>query len=176
MVAQIVNTYETDGKYYVRERLEELAQEYGFYYTLTFSNKLKRCMARVEHYSTPLVTFNLNYVKQCVEHGALDELEDTILHETAHILVGGSHKHDYVWRKKCLELGGNGEQYNKAKFYKRLVKTYIYECPHCHKQFKEHGKLRKNYSCTTCCKEHNGNSKYDERFKIELVKVLEEYK
>lgn len=31
--------------------------------------------------------------------------KDTVLHETAHAIVGGGHGHDYVWRGLALELG-----------------------------------------------------------------------
>jgi predicted SprT family Zn-dependent metalloprotease len=36
-----------------------------------------------------------------------DEIEDTIRHEIAHALVGPGHGHDYVWRRKCVEVGAN---------------------------------------------------------------------
>lgn len=32
-----------------------------------------------------------------------------ILHEIAHAMVGTSHGHDEVWKKKCLEIGGDGK-------------------------------------------------------------------
>lgn len=36
------------------------------------------------------------------------EIEDTLLHEIAHAIVGQRHGHDAVWRAKALELGGSG--------------------------------------------------------------------
>lgn len=36
------------------------------------------------------------------------DIHNTILHEIAHILTKG-HGHDSVWRKKFIELGGNGK-------------------------------------------------------------------
>lgn len=38
------------------------------------------------------------------------EVRTTILHEIAHALVGGGHGHDAVWRRKCLEIGGDGKR------------------------------------------------------------------
>lgn len=32
-------------------------------------------------------------------------VEDTILHEIAHALVGAGHGHDWVWKNKCIEIG-----------------------------------------------------------------------
>lgn len=36
---------------------------------------------------------------------------ETILHETAHALVGVKHKHDHVWQAKCKELGTRETRY-----------------------------------------------------------------
>jgi len=33
----------------------------------------------------------------------------TILHEIAHALVGAHNGHTNVWRRKCIEIGGNGQ-------------------------------------------------------------------
>lgn len=37
-----------------------------------------------------------------------NDIHNTVLHEIAHILTKG-HGHDYVWRQKFIELGGNGK-------------------------------------------------------------------
>jgi predicted SprT family Zn-dependent metalloprotease len=37
---------------------------------------------------------------------------DTIRHEIAHALVGPFNNHNIIWKRKCLEIGGNG----KARF------------------------------------------------------------
>jgi predicted SprT family Zn-dependent metalloprotease len=34
-----------------------------------------------------------------------EEVEDTILHEIAHALVGPGHGHNTVWKRKCIEIG-----------------------------------------------------------------------
>ena len=51
---------------------------------------------------------------------------ETILHELAHALVGWGHKHDYVWRAKCRELGIKDERlYSNANTVAvEKVKTY----------------------------------------------------
>ena len=38
-----------------------------------------------------------------------EAIQDTIVHEIAHALTPG-HNHDYVWKQKCIELGGDGKQ------------------------------------------------------------------
>lgn len=36
------------------------------------------------------------------------KIKNVILHEIAHVLVGSENDHNSVWRKKCIEIGGNG--------------------------------------------------------------------
>ena len=39
-----------------------------------------------------------------------DEIEDTLLHEIAHAIVGVEHRHDAVWRAKAREIGCKAER------------------------------------------------------------------
>lgn len=39
-----------------------------------------------------------------------ERVKRTILHEIAHALVGIRHGHDYVWKRKCIEIGGDGQR------------------------------------------------------------------
>lgn len=43
-----------------------------------------------------------------VPHMTEDQFQNTVLHEIAHALTPG-HKHDAVWRRKFISLGGNGK-------------------------------------------------------------------
>jgi predicted SprT family Zn-dependent metalloprotease len=42
-------------------------------------------------------------------HNSDDEIRDTLLHETAHALVGPGHGHDEAWKAKCREIGARPE-------------------------------------------------------------------
>lgn len=158
-----------DGQYYVSERIQELSQEHGFNYDLLYSNRLSKCLAKVKElrYSNRhIITFNNNYIIACVKNNELDHLEDTILHEVAHILAGGNHHHDYVWKRKCIEIGGSAERLaSNTQFYKDTKKKYIYECPHCHKITKTTVKYRTNRACGQCCNKYN-NGKYTDEYKM----------
>ncbi len=44
------------------------------------------------------------------------ELDDTILHEIAHALVGPQHHHDAVWRAKARAIGCSGDRCHTLKF------------------------------------------------------------
>ena len=59
----------------------------------------------------------------------------TIRHEVAHALTEG-HKHDSVWRDKCIELGGDGvPRYSEVDTHipevTRSTKLYRLECARC---------------------------------------------
>ncbi len=48
--------------------------------------------------------------------GADHDIQDTLLHEIAHALVGRRHSHDAVWKAKALEIGGTGRRTHKLQF------------------------------------------------------------
>lgn len=42
-------------------------------------------------------------------------VEQTVLHEIAHALVGRGHGHDKVWKQKAIELGDDGQRCYSTK-------------------------------------------------------------
>lgn len=46
-----------------------------------------------------------------VESWQWSEVENLVLHEMAHAIVGAGHEHDRVWKKKSRALGGDGEEF-----------------------------------------------------------------
>jgi predicted SprT family Zn-dependent metalloprotease len=93
-----------------------------------------------------------------------EEILNTITHEMAHAIVGVHHGHDNVWRRKHIELGGNGERtfhsdkkHNEARI--QMFK-YIGVCPngHIHPVQRLPKRLQ---SCGTCSR------KFDSRYLIE---------
>ncbi len=63
-----------------------------------------------------------------------EKVRDTILHEIAHGLTKG-HDHDYVWQRKAIEIGCNGQRYyhecEELAEAKKAVAKYIGVCPLC---------------------------------------------
>jgi ribosomal protein S27E len=68
------------------------------------------------------------------------------------------HKHNYVWRRKFIELGGNGERvtdasdalidveaYSNSKLKKQS--KYTLTCPECGYETEAHRKSKRNISC-----------------------------
>ena len=57
------------------------------------------------------------------------EIEDTLLHEIAHALVGRLHHHDAVWRAKAREIGCSGRRCHAVEFTPApLVARCVHGC------------------------------------------------
>jgi len=54
-----------------------------------------------------------------------EEIQDTLLHEIAHALVGKKHNHDAVWRDKAMAIGGTGRRCHSLRF---APPRYIVSC------------------------------------------------
>lgn len=82
-----------------------------------------------------------------------EQVEDTILHEIAHALVGPGHGHDAVWKAKCVEIGAKPERcYNDDDV---TVPTAKYKaiCDGCGRTHKVH-RLRKGRRYACICQNH----------------------
>jgi len=76
-------------------------------------------------------------IPECTEQGVID----TIIHEIAHALTPGHH-HDNVWKRKCIELGGNGQRVGEDTKYKNdrvdvmeKIKKYTLTCSVCGEKY-----------------------------------------
>ncbi len=94
-------------------------------------------------------------------------VEQTILHEIAHALVGEGHGHDWVWQAKARELGCSGNRCYGDEVT-RAESRYLAVCPNCQASIPKNRKPTKLYACTPCCKKHN-NGKYHPNFQFKLV-------
>lgn len=84
-------------------------------------------------------------------------IKDTILHEIAHALTAG-HGHDYVWRIKFIELGGNGERIGSIdKFkngkedeiqFRKVTSKYTLTCPTCGRTSYANRMPKRDCSCS----------------------------
>lgn len=90
------------------------------------------------------------------------DVKDTILHEIAHALTP-RHGHDWVWRKKALEIGCNGHRCFGGKVKEstsiaaNLLAKYKGVCPNGHVTFRNR-MPKKKCSCAQCC------NRFDERY------------
>ena len=110
------------------------------------------------------------------EHGAM-EIDRTVRHELAHLLaqarVGRRRiaPHGLEWRRACADLGIADESrcHNLPFPIRRQRRRYLYACPACRRRFSRTRRLRRTSACLACCRAFN-RGRYDERFKLRLVR------
>ena len=112
-------------------------------------------------YRTKRITLSASLTKLNSE----DKVKNTILHEIAHALVGYSHGHDWVWQRKAIEIGCDGQ-----RCYSDDTETppskYHAICVGCGKEHKRHKapNIRKSASCGNC-----SGGRYNPTFKLNWV-------
>ncbi len=67
----------------------------------TFGFDLSTSRAGICRQRAQRITLSVSYCLRATRA----EIEDTLLHEIAHAIVGGEHGHDAVWRAKAREIG-----------------------------------------------------------------------
>ena len=79
-------------------------------------------------------------LSEAMQHVSDQDYLDTVLHEIAHALVGPGHAHGYVWRRQCLAIGGNGQQYVSKAASAAVKATAPWEgrCPKCTHVTRQH--------------------------------------
>jgi len=96
--------------------------------------------------------------KYLLPHMKDDKVEDTLLHEIAHALVGPQHGHDRVWQRQALAIGCNGARcYNAESEFNAgsaellaVQSKYTLTCPTCGKKSPLHRKPKRDRSCGSC--------------------------
>lgn len=76
-----------------------------------------------------------------------DAVRNTILHEIAHALVGSGHGHDYVWQRKALEIGCDGNRTNNHTHSEVITAKYMATCSRCGKVITAHRKPKRGHWC-----------------------------
>ncbi|MCP4400377.1 MAG: hypothetical protein GY801_24100 [bacterium] len=116
--------------------------------------------------------FNKQVISLSYEYArfASDEhIEDAILHEIAHAIVGKKHNHDAVWQAKAREIGCSGERCHDLQF---TPPRYIVSCEnHCWVASAE--RRRRNRVCATCRGTLVYTTYTEERWKREQGKIRE---
>ncbi len=92
-----------------------------------------------------------------------DEVERTLRHELAHILVYARYgprrqAHGAEWQLFCTQLGIPGEPatHRLALPSRKMKKHFRYTCPSCQQSFERVRKLKRRSACYECCKTFNG--------------------
>ena len=87
----------------------------------TFGFDLAPSRAGVCRYSEKRIDLSVSYCLAATRA----EIEDTILHEIAHAIVGPRHNHDATWKAKAREIGCVGERCHRVQ---HSVPKWVGEC------------------------------------------------
>ena len=87
---------------------------------ISFDHARRR--AGVCNFSTRTISLSRHYAREAT----IEHITDTILHEIAHALVGPSHGHDAVWRRKAQEIGCSAMRCHNLTFAKA---KWVMTCP-----------------------------------------------
>lgn len=133
-----------------RQKAKELMKKHGLTdWTFRFGDY--KPAAGKCHYGEKAISLSKEITENC---NSDEEVIDTILHEIAHALCPNQ-GHNRVWKRKLIEIGGNGERCYSADSatYEAALKTakYVGSCPNGHKSFRQR-KLRVGslVSCGKC--------------------------
>ena len=77
------------------------------------------------------------------------EIEDTVLHEIAHAIVGPRHNHDAVWKAKAREIGCAGERCHRVQ---HSTPNWVGECGCGQQWFRQtlQRRIMRNRVCSKC--------------------------
>jgi len=148
---------------------KELIAKYCSDYSFKFNNRKKAfgvCSSREKwiSLSKPLVKLNDKA-----------RVTNTILHEIAHALVGCVNGHNYIWKRKAIEIGCDGERCFNSIDVNVPRGKYVYECPNCKKETHQFRKTKRVSACGDCCRNYNYGrftSEYALRLKVSEGGVL----
>jgi predicted SprT family Zn-dependent metalloprotease len=97
-------------------------------------------------YRTKTISLSRDLVKLNDE----PKVENTILHEIAHALVGRNHGHDNVWKQKAIEIGCDGNRCYSNDDTNIVQGKYKATCPKCNHVHHKHRKPKNQSSCGKC--------------------------
>ena len=93
-------------------------------------------------YRNKTISLSRHYVRYADEA----HINDTILHEIAHALVGPRHGHDAVWRQKAREIGCTATRCHNLEFSHA---KWLMSCPNGCFEVSRHRK-KANMICAQC--------------------------
>lgn len=135
-------------------------------------NKRMRSAAGRAHYQKCLIDLNPR-LQLLPEPKKKEEIEDTFLHELAHLVAFGRNRgrriqpHGAEWKQACADLGIPGEDrcHDLDFGTRRMKRKFIYECPACKTSIPRVRRIKRPVACHSCCKEYNGG-KFHTRFQL----------
>jgi predicted SprT family Zn-dependent metalloprotease len=81
------------------------------------------------------------------------EVNNVILHEIAHALVGNKHGHDKVWKAMCIKIGARPERCYSTKDVTQPKMRYVAICDNCKIKHQRVRKPKNNVSYSCKCQD-----------------------
>jgi len=107
-----------------------------------------------------------------LKEDALKHVQQTLLHELAHLLAHhryGSRisAHGAEWKQACADMGIPGESatHSLPLPSNKQERKWRYSCPQCGEVIERVRKMRGYSACYTCCKKYT-RGKYHSKFKL----------
>lgn len=109
-IEKIVDPTEACDKFeYAKINLPKYMEKYGLFsngWKWGFNNR--STSAGITHWGKEnKITLSNRFISS--EKTTIQDIQNTILHEIAHALVGPHNKHNDIWKTKALEIGCNGK-------------------------------------------------------------------
>lgn len=103
------------------------------------------------HFGKRTISLSIHMVLK--ETITMEQIENVILHEMAHAIVGFQHGHNDVWRAKAIEIGCDGARCHTLKFMPEPKYKITCPCGSCN--FSRSRFKQKSWSNKVClkCKE-----------------------
>lgn len=111
----------------------------------SFGFDLAPARAGVCRYVERRIDLSVNYCLAATRN----DIEDTILHEIAHAIVGPRHNHDDVWKRKAREIGCKGERCHRVQ---QSIPRWVGECGCGRRWFRQtlQRRMMRNRACGKC--------------------------
>lgn len=135
---------ETEARAHALIRTHELVSGLAPGWRFTFEVAANR--AGVCRYAPKTIGISLSYAIRAPWH----EINDTLLHEIAHAIVGPKHHHDRVWKAKARQIGCSAQRCTSLR---HTVSRWVGRCPSCRRTYTRHrltARLRTGARCTRC--------------------------
>ena len=130
---------------HAKELALDLMSDFGLYYW-----KFKFDSAKMRFGLCDEITKTISLSEYLVLLNEKEVVEQVILHEITHALVGCKHKHNHIFQQKAREIGCIYiNRYCDDKII-RVPKNVVANCPKCGYEFQRYRKPKSKRCCGKC--------------------------
>jgi predicted SprT family Zn-dependent metalloprotease len=143
-----VKLSEAENLFYKLRDKHNVCERSGYVWDFRFDDAKKR-FGRCDH-----INKTISMSRVLVEINRRPVVEDTILHELAHALVGASEAHGPRWRLVAKSLGCTGKV-SVTRKDANVPYQWLGTCPSCRLNFWRDRIGTRSLYCSFCCKRYN---------------------